>query len=113
MFALETVPPQAHVSAPDHKRDKTYVRTGNGFTTLTTSPLIHVQEADNRMLAFVAPDIPREKDATPPIVDTVVDPKRDTEIGVPLEPLTEERTLTVHETGGEDVSTFPVAPFTN
>jgi hypothetical protein len=65
------------------------------------------------MLAFVAPDIPREKDATPPMVDTVVDPKRETLVDAPVEPLLAETMLTVHDIGGEDVNTCFVATFIN
>ena len=59
--------PQSHTSPPDHMRDNTYVRTSRGFTTLTTSPLIHVQDADNRILEFEFALIAGEKDAMPAI----------------------------------------------
>ena len=57
--------PQSHTSPPDHMRDSAYVRTSRGFTTLTTSPLIHVQDADNRILEFEFALIAGEKDAMP------------------------------------------------
>ena len=59
--------PQSHTSPPDHMRDNAYVRTSRGFTTLTTSPLIHVQDADNRILEFELALIAGEKDAMPAI----------------------------------------------
>jgi hypothetical protein len=81
--------------------------------TLITSPLIHVQEVERRILAFVAPDNPRVKDAMPPMVDTVVEPKRVTAVGAPVKPLTDERILTVQDTEGDVVNICLVAPFIN
>jgi hypothetical protein len=106
--------PHEHDSPLDHNSERAYVRTDNGLDTLTTSPLIHVQVADKRMLAFVAPAIPTvEKVAIPPLVDTVVDPNNDTDIGDPVDPLTYDTTLTVHGTGGDDDKTCCVAPLTS
>jgi hypothetical protein len=62
--------PQSHVSPPDHIRDKAYVRTERGDDTLTTSPLIHVQDADKRMLELAFAFIAGEKDAIPEIEAT-------------------------------------------
>jgi hypothetical protein len=63
------------------------------------------------MLAFVAPAMPTvEKVAIPPLVDTVVDPNNDTDIGDPVDPLTDDTILTVHGTGGDDDKTCCVAP---
>jgi hypothetical protein len=81
--------------------------------TLITSPLIHVQEEERRILAFVAPDNPRVKDAMPPMVDTVVEPKRVTAVGAPVKPLIDERMLTVQDTDVDVVNTCLVAPFIN
>ena len=63
---LATLDPlQAHVSPLDHIRDNAYVRTSRGVNTLTTSPLIHVQDADNRIVEFEFAFIAGEKDAIP------------------------------------------------
>ena len=62
--------PQSHVSPPDHIRDKAYVRMSSGVDTLTTSPLIHVQEAERRILEFEFDLIAGEKDAIPAIEAT-------------------------------------------
>jgi hypothetical protein len=61
--------------------------------------------ADKRMLAFVAPAMPNAKVALPPLVDTVVDPNSDTDIGAPVDPLTDDTILTVHGAGGDDDKT--------
>ena len=104
---------QAHVSPLDHIRDNAYVRTSRGVDTLTTSPLIHVQDADKRIDAFVAPEIPIVKVAIPSFVDMVVAPRRDTDINAPVEPLIDDTTLIVQDTGGDDVKICFVAPFIN
>jgi hypothetical protein len=57
--------PQSHVSPPDHISDKAYVRTSSGVDTLTTSPLIHVQDAERRILEFEFDFIDGENEAMP------------------------------------------------
>jgi hypothetical protein len=57
--------PQSHVSPPDHIRDKAYVRMSSGVDTLTTSPLIHVQDAERRILEFEFDFIAGENEAMP------------------------------------------------
>jgi hypothetical protein len=44
--------PHEHDSPLDHNRERAYVRTDNGLNTLTTSPLIHVQEAERKTVVF-------------------------------------------------------------
>ncbi len=93
LFPLPPPPPvtlplllQLQTSPPDHMRDKAYVRTGRGFNTLTTSPLIHVHDADKRMLEFEFALIAGEKDAMPAVVATSFpNPSRDATVGAPNE----------------------------
>ena len=89
------------------------MRSASGLATVTTSPLIHVHDAVSSTLAFVAPDTPSEKEATPDDVETVVAPSSDTLAAWPVAPSTAEATDTVHDTGGAEACTWPVAPLTS
>ena len=89
------------------------MRSASGAATLTTSPLIHVHEAVSSTLALVAPETPSEKLATPAAVEAVVAPSSVTGVAAPVAPSTAEATDTVHETGGAEACTRPVAPLTS